>query len=72
MEDYKKTEQNKKDFPPGSIKAIKAGCLCNPEKNNHGKGYNNKYYMWLINTDCKLHWFDNRISKRKKRIQKDI
>jgi len=66
MQDPLKIEKNKKDFPPGSEIAIKNGCLCNPEKNNHGKGYNNRNYWWLINTDCKLHYYDSELDIKRK------
>lgn len=56
MPDRQKVEQNKKEFPPGSQIAIDNGCTCPVKENHNGKGYNKLPYMWLINSDCELHW----------------
>ena len=67
MPDRITVEKNKKEFPPGSKKARQHGCTCDPEMNKHGKGYNNKNYMWLVSSTCKLHWFEVKLLKKRKK-----
>lgn len=55
---------NKKEYPPGSEKAIGAGCTCSSESNQNGEGYKGYKGTWAIDTSCKLHYwhagtFDN-------------
>jgi hypothetical protein len=67
MPDRKTVEKNKIEYPPGSKKAIENGCTCNPEQNNHGNGYNDNKFVWLVNSNCLLHWtiFDFKLKKKR-------
>lgn len=47
-----------KQFPPGSDRAIAAGCKCPVGDNHHGKGVWGLGDRWLIIKKCKLHWIE--------------
>lgn len=43
---------------PGSPEAVAAGCLCDPEKNNHGRGIevpDSDRTAMVTNNDCQVH-----------------
>jgi hypothetical protein len=42
---------------PGAPNATKAGCICDPERNNHGRGYqrNEDGVEMAIEDDCPVH-----------------
>lgn len=45
---------------PGSEKAIKKGCTCNPMNNHYGKGFNPRDHgpIFWKDPDCPLHGAD--------------
>ncbi len=46
---------NKKLYPPGGDTAKAQGCACDPIKNNQGRGYGLKPWVWLVDGKCPLH-----------------
>jgi hypothetical protein len=43
-------------YPPGSPQAVEAGCLCDPERNNYGRGrWGGDAVRMIIKDGCPLH-----------------
>jgi hypothetical protein len=42
---------------PGSVEAIRAGCICPQIDNHFGRGYggDGEKYGWIRNFDCPIH-----------------
>lgn len=58
-------EQNKRDYPPGTDIAKEKGCKCPKDKNCDGKGYQGRKGVWVIETECPIHYFNNKIKGKR-------
>jgi hypothetical protein len=50
---------------PGSIEAIKEGCICPRLDNNFGRGYFNDGKIFVYNMDCPLHGYTKKKPDKK-------
>lgn len=58
VENKDELQQNTSQFPPGSRKAISAGCKCPQLDNARGKGYMGIAGVYVMSERCPLHWLD--------------